>query len=70
MSLLSKIFTQAEKTFSCVNKECFKNNFHNLKRLVDEIKWSDLELNSEHISKSTFQSPVSNFFSINEIKLI
>lgn len=64
MSLLSKVFTQAEKTFSCVNKEGFKNNFHNLMRLVDEMKWSDLELNSVHIEKSTFQAPVSDFIDI------
>ncbi|XP_070497377.1 2-aminoethanethiol dioxygenase [Chironomus tepperi] len=49
-----KIFQQAEKTFSNRNRDSYKTNFALLKKLVDKLVYSDLNLNPFLFSKKAF----------------
>lgn len=49
-----KIFQQAEKTFSIRNRDSYKANFALLKKLVDKLVYSDLNLNPFLFSKKAF----------------
>ena len=58
-SVFAKIFQQAEKTFSIRNRESYKANFILLKKLVDTLVFSDLNISREKIaSKRAFQVKV------------
>lgn len=59
--LLAKIITQAEKTFSYVNKDGFMQQINQLKRLVDGMTFADLKLGRDCISSDTFASRVRDF---------
>lgn len=39
-----RIFQQAEKTFAAINAESFKANFQHLKKLVDVLTLSDINV--------------------------
>ncbi|KAG5677047.1 hypothetical protein PVAND_006831 [Polypedilum vanderplanki] len=54
-SVLAKIFNQAEITFSIRNSDAYKQNFMLLKKLVDSLVFSDLNLNPILFSKAAFQ---------------
>lgn len=60
-NLLTKIISQAEKTFSCVNKEGFKQQISHLIRLVDGLTFADLKLSNECISEKTFSQRVWDY---------
>lgn len=58
MSLMKKIFHQAEKTFSSANKEVIKANLLILKRLLDSMEFVDLMIDPYFASKQAFQRKV------------
>lgn len=49
-----KIFQQAEKTFSIRNRESYKANLALLKKLVDKLVYSDLNISTYLSSKKAF----------------
>jgi hypothetical protein len=49
---------QAEKTFRLKNGENFKANFIILKKLVDKLDFSDLNINPKVASKAEFKLKV------------
>ena len=57
-AVFMKIFQQAEKTFSNRNRDCYKANFALLKKLVDKLVYSDLNLNPFLFSQKAFKVKV------------
>lgn len=51
-----KIYQQAEKTFSVINKEHFKTNLQLLKKLVDGLELKDLGINPHYVSQRAFSN--------------
>lgn len=56
-----KIFQQAEKTFSLLNKDAIRTNLTILKKLVDSLEFKHLNINPQLTSKRAFQGQVSGF---------
>lgn len=55
----AKVFHQAEKTFSIINKDALAANLLILKKLVDSLDISDLNINPYIVTKTAFAVPVS-----------
>lgn len=55
----AKVFHQAEKTFSILNKDALAANLTVLKKLVDSIELSDLNINPYIVTKAAFSVRVS-----------
>ena len=53
-SVFAKVFLQAEKTFSIVNRESLSANLQILKKLIDEVEIKDLGINPHFTTKQTF----------------
>lgn len=58
----AKVFHQAEKTFSILNKDALAANLLVLKKLVDALEFSDLNINPYIVTKSAFAVPVSQWY--------
>uniref|UniRef100_U5EWC7 2-aminoethanethiol dioxygenase n=1 Tax=Corethrella appendiculata TaxID=1370023 RepID=U5EWC7_9DIPT len=54
-SLFARVFKQAKITFDIKNADMFKTNFNNLKQLVDQLTFSDVNLNPESVTRKSFQ---------------
>lgn len=57
--VFSKIFHQAEKTFSLLNNDSIRGNLTILKKLIDNLEINDLGINPHLSSKRAFQIRVS-----------
>lgn len=55
----AKVFHQAEKTFSILNKDALAANLQVLKKLVDGLELSDLNINPYIVTKAAFAVRVS-----------
>lgn len=58
-STLAKIFHQAEKTFSALNKDSLKANLNILGKMVDTLTISDFDIDERVVGKRAFQGRVS-----------
>lgn len=62
MTLLCKIFHQAEKTFAIANKDLLRTNILLLRKLIDQIQSpEDLLIDPYFVSKKSFDQMVSNY---------
>jgi hypothetical protein len=55
--MLYRVLKQAQQTFNKENKDLLLHNIPILKKLIDDLKWSDLAIPLNLISKKAFSIP-------------
>ena len=64
----ARIFQQAEKTFTAINAESYKTNFQQLKKFVDKLILSDLNINLN--TEKIYQVSILLIFYVLTLKII